>query len=187
MSWKNYPFYIIEDAIDLSLLDEMFYKWQSLELTWGTNHDYIDYSASSIRRSKIAWLNKDIFNNFYDSVWDKIVEANEVAFNLDITQLEPIQFAEYNSEYNGQFDWHVDIGIENLVNRKLSFSLQLTNPSEYTGGDLEFFNGAADAVRLPRTKNTLVVFPSTSWHRVTEVTQGTRHSLTGWVNGPRFR
>ena len=47
---------------------------------------------------------------------------------------EDFQFTKYKK--NQFYDWHVDRGYNSDYARKLSFSLQLTKPSKYKGGDL---------------------------------------------------
>ena len=82
--------------------------------------------------------------------------------------------------------------------RKLSMTCQLTDGSEYKGGELEFdFRNYDPHMRdeskhriqckeiLP--KGSIIVFPSFVWHRVKPVTSGTRYSLVVWHLGGPFR
>ena len=75
---------------------------------------------------------------------------------------------------------------------------QLTDGSEYKGGELEFDFRNYDphmrdeAKHLRRAKEILpkgsiIVFPSFVWHRVKPVTAGTRYSLVVWHLGKPFR
>jgi PKHD-type hydroxylase len=65
-------------------------------------------------------------------------------------------------------------------------TIQLTDPDEYEGGDLQFMINQR-VVTAPREKGTIIVFPSFILHRVTEITKGTRESIVAWVSGPAFR
>ena len=78
--------------------------------------------------------------------------------------------------------------------RKISMSLQLTDGSEYEGGDLEFcsenipskdreFTSCKDA----RNKGTFIFFPSFLFHRVKPVTKGIRKSLVVWFIGRPYK
>jgi PKHD-type hydroxylase len=97
----------------------------------------------------------------------------------------------------GHFDWHLDnaAGFAPVNSRKLSFTLQLSPPEAYEGGDLEIAPWAdslgvhPDAARraVARQQGQLIVFPSFLCHRVLPVTRGTRHALVGWLHGPPFR
>ncbi|WP_169568017.1 2OG-Fe(II) oxygenase family protein [Sneathiella limimaris] len=83
-------------------------------------------------------------------------------------------------------DWHVDLGQAATASRKLGFSLQLTEGSEYEGGDLGFHRIKKKREELTR-KGTLIVFPSFWLHRVAPMTKGARKVVVGWVHGPSFR
>jgi PKHD-type hydroxylase len=64
--------------------------------------------------------------------------------------------------------------------------VQLSEASDYEGGDLEFFNARGEgAVRRPR--GSVTFFPSYLAHRVSPVTRGLRRSLVAWACGPGFR
>jgi PKHD-type hydroxylase len=41
--------------------------------------------------------------------------------------------------------------------------------------------------KAPRRKGTVIVFPSFMMHRVTEITEGQRNSIVGWISGPPYR
>jgi PKHD-type hydroxylase len=69
----------------------------------------------------------------------------------------------------------------------LSISVQLSDPSEYEGGDLQFSLYGDRTVIAEKEQGTMVIFPSYMRHRVTPVTRGTRRSLVTWITGPPFR
>jgi PKHD-type hydroxylase len=74
--------------------------------------------------------------------------------------------------------------------RKLSFSIQLSDPASYEGGDLEFNTGEpwSDEYRLQiRNQGTLISWPGFVLHGVTPVTRGVRRSLVGFCVGPDFQ
>ena len=94
------------------------------------------------------------------------------------------------------FGWHVDNGVttQPMGSRKLSFTLQLSPPDSYDGGDLELATYAHqfnDEVPGPspvlRERGNLIVFPSFMLHRVSPVTRGVRYAVVGWIHGPDFR
>ena len=77
--------------------------------------------------------------------------------------------------------------------RKLSLTCNLSDPKDYSGGELQFqFRNSSDPTKidtcsglLPR--GSIIVFPSHVWHRVTTVTKGTRYSLVMWSLGYPFK
>lgn len=71
--------------------------------------------------------------------------------------------------------------------RKLSFSLQLTDPSEYEGGNLEILDAQGKVHAMSQEQGRLIFFDSRITHRVTPVTKGQRRSLVGWIVGPRWK
>ncbi|MBE7638513.1 hypothetical protein GUA87_16770 [Sneathiella sp. P13V-1] len=83
-------------------------------------------------------------------------------------------------------DWHVDLGQKATASRKLGFSLQLTEGTDYEGGDLGFHRIKKDRKDLTK-KGTLIVFPSFWLHQVAPMTKGARKVVVGWVHGPSFR
>ena len=71
--------------------------------------------------------------------------------------------------------------------RKLSFSLQLSDPEDYTGGEVQFMDNGRKTYFAPKQRGTLIMFDSRTPHRVRKVKSGMRKSLVGWVVGPRWR
>ena len=77
--------------------------------------------------------------------------------------------------------------------RKISMTVNLTNPDNYAGGNLKFDLGAhAGAKRYHicqeiRPTGSIIIFPSFVYHCVTPVTRGTRYSLVLWSLGKPFR
>jgi PKHD-type hydroxylase len=144
------------------------------------------------RSSEIRWINpNDPSSRFItDVLWYYAREANRNAFGFDIDYLPDIQYTKYTADDNGKYDWHHDTFWANptAYDRKISIVIQLTDPSEYEGGDFEidsqYAQMPADQIRA---KGSVMVFPSFLLHRVTPVTKGVRRSLVSWIQGPKFR
>tara|TARA_A100001201_G_scaffold121254_1_gene104903 strand:+ start:4303 stop:4923 length:621 start_codon:yes stop_codon:yes gene_type:complete len=143
-------------------------------------------------------------------VWHYIERANRENFLYDIRNIdgESMQYTQYGvGEFYG---WHNDAGIgchykpvsvgnqhegrqqdfiqENLeLVRKLSFVVQLSDPDDYEGGNLQLLAEDGKSYFAPRKKGTVIVFDSRTSHRVLKVTKGERKSLVGWVVGPRWK
>ena len=86
---------------------------------------------------------------------------------------------------SGKYGKHVDCSYNTNI-RKLSFTLQLSDPSDYDGGDLCLYFGE-DAEVIKREQGYVALFPSYVLHEVTPVTRGTRYSLVSWITGKPFR
>ena len=144
------------------------------------------------RSTKIKWifLEKEI-EWLFKKLVDKIRQVNQDNFDLQLKFVENLQFSEYNEKDNGFYDKHNDSGragsLHNFVDiRKLSFTIQLTDESEYTGGELILYP-EGDKCVAPKKKGTIIFFESNISHEVTPVTKGVRHSLVSWVQGPNIR
>ena len=73
--------------------------------------------------------------------------------------------------------------------RKISMTVNLTDPKNYAGGNLKFDLGPhAGKKRYKvceeiRPQGSIIIFPSFTYHCVTPVTRGTRYSLVLWSLG----
>ena len=157
------------------------------------------------RDSDVVWLDD---NWIYNELYPYVHTANKNAgWNFEWDRSESCQFTKY--KLNQYYDWHDDpwptpYQRKNINDpehgkiRKLSMTCQLTDGSEYEGGELEFdFRDYDPHMRdelkhlrkateiLP--KGSIIIFPSHLWHRVKPVTRGTRYSLVVWHLGHPFK
>ena len=152
-----------------------------------------DYQANDYRKSKIRFIQKENHPQFhwlFDELWKMGSQANHDWFNFHITNLSFIQLAEYDASYQGEYKKHHDVfWINNdKYHRKLTCVIQLTDPSEYEGGDLELFdlNEYPNKEEL-RQQGTAIFFPSFIPHQAHPVTKGTRYSLAVWFEGDKWK
>jgi PKHD-type hydroxylase len=142
------------------------------------------------RSSSVKWMPFNDENKWiYDKIGDMALEANNEMFHFDLSHMpEQIQYTEYYASNNGHYDWHMDIGSQGLMPfRKISVTVQLSDPDEYEGGDLQIWAGGQYPMTAPKGKGNVVIFPSFMMHRVTPVTQGTRKSFVLWLGGGHYR
>jgi PKHD-type hydroxylase len=150
--------------------------------------------SSVVRSSKVAMLSAEAPENLwiFDRLNDVLRQHNLNFYGYDIEYIQPLQYTVYQP--GDEYAWHQDWGSA-VYNgrpefaRKLSFTLQLSDPGEYEGGRLEINYGqdcAAEAEEYVE-QGTLISFPSFMLHRVTPVTQGERIALVGWCMGPDYR
>ena len=181
----------IPESLMKSLLDDLDRIDENIFIKSEVNpHD--SEVKDSVRKSQHCWIPSTHWIGGF--LWHYIRMANKDNFLYDISDIENnmIQYTQYNK---GDFyKWHTDMDIcdinepDQLV-RKLSFTLQLTNEDEYTGGNLEFadFDDSTYRFLVPKSRGTVIVFDSRTPHRVTPVESGIRKSLVGWVVGKRWR
>jgi PKHD-type hydroxylase len=186
ISKDNTSWVALENIFTDQELDEIVIQGNRVKKISGT----VSGSISDYRVCDIAWLKSDEVESDFDWVYatltDAIKKVNNEYFQFDLTHLTALQFTVYDGKNNSNYQKHMDLG-RSFPNRKLSFSIQLSNDNEYTGGDLRFHYIKTQPEIAPRTRGKIIFFPTWMVHDVTPVTQGIRYSLVGWVNGPNFK
>ena len=141
-----------------------------------------------VRRSQVSWLNKT-----QDTAWvyEKLAHIasslNAQYYRFDLTGFgEPLQLTNYDQSEQGMYGWHQDYGGKISPSRKLSLVLQLTDPSQYEGGNLQVMTGGQPQT-VRKQRGLVAAFPSYVLHQVTPVTGGNRQSLVAWISGPPFK
>lgn len=156
----------------------------------------------SVRDSKTTWINTTHW--VAGLCYHYVLLANRQNFLYDIDGFdgETMQYTSYSpGEYYG---WHQDTGLGTMSVpgedaqevfmmkncervRKLSFIMQLSNPDEYSGGEVQLMRDTGKTFFLPKERGSIIVFDSRTRHRAKAVKSGTRKSLVGWVSGPRWK
>lgn len=142
----------------------------------------------AIRTSKVGWFQLNYDTSFiYDRLAYLSRSLNGQAFDFDLFGFnEDLQYTVYDTE-GSHYEWHMDKGSIDQAPRKLSLTLQLSDPEDYEGGVLEFMIGGSKIIQAEKTRGMLYAFPSYIMHRVTPVTKGVRKSLVAWISGPKFK
>jgi PKHD-type hydroxylase len=96
-------------------------------------------------------------------------------------KIHSLRFSRYEEGMN--YGSHVDnalMGISTLWRSDISFTLFLNSPDEYKGGELvlEEINGEKS---FKLNSGSLILYPSSTLHRVEKVTFGVRKVVVGWV------
>ena len=167
-----------------------------------------DKVDKKIRNSNNAWIPESHWIAGW--LWYYVERVNRGNFCYDILDIDSgtLQYTHYGP---GQFyNWHRDDDIDRMYTpkekiqsnsniggdqlaiqgemvRKLSFSLQLSAPEDYRGGELEFIDNMNKPFLAPKQRGTMIVFDSRVRHRVRKVKSGLRKSIVGWVMGPRWK
>jgi PKHD-type hydroxylase len=146
-------------------------------------------TQKQVRSSKIKWIPHDkSWDWLYHRFQEMIVEANHELWGFELNDIiEEIQYTEYHASDKGHYDWHQDIGPGNASLRKISLTVQLTDSEEYSGGDLEIWQGGSNTDSTPRGSGIVIIFPSYMMHRVSPMTSGIRKSLVLWVGGEHYK
>jgi PKHD-type hydroxylase len=145
-------------------------------------------NTDHLRITRVAWIERNEEAAWLFTRLDEVVlRLNTQFYKYDLFGLvESLQYTIYDDADGGHYNWHVDLGNENVEPRKISLSLQLTDPSQYEGCNLVLEAGDGPYA-AERARGAVIAFPSYVLHRVTPIESGVRKSLVIWVAGPEFR
>lgn len=177
------PYWIWPGQIDKATCELIVSQGNQLPLKEGLAGGKLNLE---IRKSQIGWFPKD---HWVEGVLlHHIFKANRAAWNFDLSGNESVQFTNYG--HDEFYHPHLDVNEFSSIMRKVSVVLQLDPPENYKGGELLFLNERTSKYYKPagfEVQGSIIVFPSMTWHQVTAVTSGMRHSAVMWANGPQFR
>lgn len=145
--------------------------------------------SSKVRKSEVSWIypNPEI-NWLFERTTSVIQDLNSKYFKFDLHGFnEGFQFTRYKAP-GGKYGAHIDRGL-NQAPRKLSLTVQLSDPKNYKGGEFKIIEGLNNEAEMypPNEQGTLIAFPSFALHEVMPVTKGERYSLVAWITGPNFK
>jgi PKHD-type hydroxylase len=146
-------------------------------------------NTDHLRITRVAWIEhqRPEIRWLHTRLSEMVLQINAQFYRYDLYGLnEAFQYTVYEGAEGGYYGWHVDMGEKRYEPRKISLSLQLSDPSGYEGGDLMLEAGDS-SYQAEKARGTLIAFPSFVLHRVVPVTSGVRKSLVIWVAGPEFR
>ena len=145
----------------------------------------------NLRKSEISWFNPISENLWlFNKIKDCINDVNTHWFGYNLIGVEGIQFTKYSYKKDQDPDFYSSHKDTTLLPggtvRKLSFTIQLSDPESYAGGDVILYNSLIDTITLSRAQGSISFFPSYTIHEVVPVTKGDRYSLVAWAYGPAF-
>lgn len=165
-----------------------------------------------IRACEVAWITPPDPSHYTNTIVQLCHQSmsghSQSTLGYDTHRMEPLQYTKYtyheDNEVKDHYDWHIDSYLHSRptpFDRKVSMSLQLSDPKDYDGCGLHFqhppnmtnMKGEViaetyeDIYNIMKEQGTAVMFPSIYAHMVSPITRGTRCSLVGWLQGPKFR
>lgn len=198
---RNTIFRLFESAIPEPVCDFIVQEGKQLKQDTAKvrKDDGTNIVKEEARKTKIAfWYANHWVNGLMEH---HIRMANAELWNYHISITQGIQFGIYGPGDN--YDWHKDefdkpfgekaTAIWQGQARKVSAVLNLTDPSEYSGGQLKFKNTFGAEIGGPEfdqrlsKKGSLIVFPAYVLHTVIPVKTGERCSLASWMLGDPFK
>ena len=198
---RNTIFRLFESAIPESVCDIVVREGKALQakdaaVRKSSGEDEVKEQA---RKTRVAFWQA---NHWVNGLLEQhILMANREIWNYHVSITQGVQFGIYG--VGDKYDWHKDEFDKPYGDqaapawrgqaRKVSAVLNLTDPSEYTGGQLKFKNlhgqeiGGDDFDARLKKKGSLIVFPAYVLHTVVPVESGERCSLASWMLGEPFR
>jgi PKHD-type hydroxylase len=116
-----------------------------------------------------------------------IAKTENANFGFDLGCINQIELVKYTK--GGEYVMHQDTDWNKYpYQRKLSMTIQLSNPEDYEGGDFIFRDDNLSQIEnIYKDKGSIIIFPSIMQHKIAPVTKGERLALVAWVEGPAWR
>ncbi len=136
-----------------------------------------------VRNSTIFFPKADRYPNTFNILQSAIIsEYSSVCSYIDLTNIAEIQYARY--ETGNFFRKHNDtIYADGHTKRVLTCSINLSEESEYYGGDLVVFDNKGNEIsKLGKEIGSFIIFPATFFHEACVVESGTREAIVTWIH-----
>ena len=189
-NWNDFYYFknVFNDSMIKQLEDMVYSNYKFSKGKTGFVELGTDTDSYESNNRDIAYITPMPYSKWlYDLLFPLALEANEKLFHFDIDIVtDPIHYVIY-PEDGGHLDWHMDIGAYGVNKRKIAMTVQLSDPSEYEGGEFEIWFGGKQSIVVPREKGDVICFPSFCMHRVKPITKGQRKCLVFWTGGRPFR
>jgi len=169
-------------------IDEVLTADELLQITTALNQaDFVDGHTTAGWHTRQVKHNLQLGHNATESAELKAMVhsalSRNVLFQMVVhpKNVHSLMFSRY--EVGMSYGTHIDnalMGSQSLMRSDVSFTLFLSQPSTYEGGELiiERLEGES-AFKL--SAGSMLVYPSVFLHRVEAVTQGVRMVAVGWV------
>ncbi|MBF83463.1 MAG: hypothetical protein CL489_03200 [Acidobacteria bacterium] len=147
------------------------------------DHEPVRASAD-IRQATRYWIDGDLYTGIFGPLhalcdkhnfWDfQMLWSADALPSLEVIHYKAGDFYKPHTDWGGKYK-----------NRKLSFSVQLSDSGEYLGGDVALFDGP-EPWKLTRKQGWATLWPSWTLHEVEPVAHGERWAAVGWLLGPQY-
>lgn len=145
--------------------------------TFEDGRETAGFAARLVKNNRQATSDRNI-ETVRKLVEERIRENELFAMAVRPKALASVMFSAYESGM--RYGSHVDDALMQGMRTDVSFTLFLSDPESYDGGELVIESASGeDAVKL--AAGSLVAYPSTALHHVAEVTRGTRLAAVGWA------
>lgn len=142
--------------------------------------------ASDFHESKRQKLRGNVQGFPFLDIREVTKQANIEIYDFNLMGIIDQDFPQvFKYSENNFYKMHLELNPA-APSRKISFIINLSDPSTYTGGELEFLNVDAHGGIL-QEQGACLTFPSYLPYCINPVTSGTRHIIVGHVHGAVFK
>ena len=153
-------------------------------LSRGTFHagdETAGWAAKSVKKNLQWYADPELETDLSNTMTTKLVTHPDFATTTYAKKIAPFLFSE--SKDSGGYGNHVDdalMGADSIIRSDISCTIFLSDPNDYSGGELVFSIGA-QALSYKLSAGQAIIYPSTTLHRVEPVTEGVRSVAVTWL------
>ncbi|MEQ8558047.1 MAG: Fe2+-dependent dioxygenase [Henriciella sp.] len=155
---------------------------KAAQLDWADGRSTAGRTAKTVKSNLQADLTSDLGQGLHDFLMKAISGHSLVKRSARPKRFSRLLLS--RTEGGGHYGYHVDNAIMgrdgHQLRTDLSFTLFLSDPESYDGGELNMMLPAGDFDAKPAA-GTLILYPSGALHQVKPVTSGSRLACVGWI------
>ncbi|MEL0659592.1 Fe2+-dependent dioxygenase [Psychromonas arctica] len=139
------------------------------------------WAAKSVKKNLQWYADPELETDLSNTMATKLVTHPDFATTTYAKKIAPFLFSE--SKDSGGYGNHVDdalMGADSIIRSDISCTIFLSDPKDYSGGELVFSIGA-QALSYKLSAGQAIIYPSTTLHRVEPVTEGVRSVAVTWL------
>ena len=170
--------YIIHPLLDTSSAKNLLHKLLANKSSWQSGKISAGQYAAEVKNNFQLDRDSEEANEMSNYVIERILKD---ALLKSFTLPRKVHGVMFTSTRSGQgYGTHVDNAYMSTGRSDLSFTLFLSNPSDYEGGELSF-QTIQDRKQIKLKAGEIIIYPSTSLHSVEPVNHGERLVCVGWI------
>lgn len=140
----------------------------------------------SLHKSKRQKLRGEPDGFPFDNIRTITKQANDEIYDFRLLGIIDQDFPQvYRYEEGDYYNFHIDLS-PMATTRKISFIINLSDPSTYQGGEIEFLNTDTSNSGL-NDQGSILIFPSFLPYKISKVTSGHKDIIIGCIHGAVFR
>jgi len=134
---------------------------------------------------KTFLITYELIEPYFKEEVSKVMRVNRQNFGFDLYDLDKYDgccINIYNPNTKDNYDWHIDQALENHIDYKLTFLINISE-KPYSGGEFKILNGSEYTTPF-NEPGDMIVFKSYLNHKVEPVTKNERRTLAFFFEGP---